>query len=314
MQEISKLIDDIIDERICSSEILKHIRGFVISANENNSYADVNIGNKTVTLINKTGEELGFNDEVTIHYWTNIANGYIAIRHGRSNTKAGSLNISKAPLLTTRQSNRLTVDPQLIATDDKNDILVNCGSQYNRILINGYAVSPLVLKNHNSSTAVVPPLDVNSTEFIAMVNSVPDILTYHDVTLNELDSENIIQSRRYYTTVGSVEFAANSGGYGLQYTPCAIKEGTVGAFLNSTRSWQRDCTRYINLVLFYSSIHAANSDEKSGHFSYGYADIVMVLKCEGYSLSLAEIRCGFASQDEFDYALTITSKSEIIAT
>ena len=63
--------------------------------NTYNGKAVVNVMGRSLTLLNKTGEILKQGDGVIIHYWDNVANGYIALRCGLPNP-AGGLNIENA--------------------------------------------------------------------------------------------------------------------------------------------------------------------------------------------------------------------------
>ncbi len=300
--DINKLIDQAIQEKMKSTEILKHVRGTVVSFDEDCISVVVDVYGKQVTVINKSGEELSEGDEVTIHYWTNISNGYIAVRHGISNLKSGSLTIDRASILTTRQNSLIAHAQELVDTDKENNVIVNYGDNCNRILVNGYFVSPLTAQNIN----------ITSSDFKNMVNTVPNDLLYQEITLIEFDTtNNAISTQRYYTMLANARFSFYNGNYTLFYTPCGMKEGLSSIFLKTSKSWQYNCASDTKLALFYSSIHAPSSGGISNYFTYGYADLVMVMKCRTEVLALAEVTCGFASQSEYEYALSVTARSEV---
>ena len=88
MPNDTKIVDTV-SRRIVRDELektnrIKHIPAIVteVPADKKNGVAKVFTLGRTLTLLNKSGELLKVGDGVVIHYWDNIANGYIALRCG----------------------------------------------------------------------------------------------------------------------------------------------------------------------------------------------------------------------------------------
>lgn len=113
-------IKDIIDKEIKRSEILKHIPATVLQIveNTNNGKAVVSVMGRRLTLLNKSGEILKVGDGVIIHYWDNIANGYIALRCGLANP-AGGLGIQNAVVISTSESDMSKVSENILSLTSK---------------------------------------------------------------------------------------------------------------------------------------------------------------------------------------------------
>lgn len=66
--------------------------GTIISYDDETGFALVSLrdyNNEEKKFLNKTGEILQPEDEVWIHYWTNLNAGYIALRNGKPRLPAG---------------------------------------------------------------------------------------------------------------------------------------------------------------------------------------------------------------------------------
>ena len=80
---------DTVSRKIVRDELektsrIKHIPAIVVEVppEKKNGVAKVSVMGRTLTLLNKSGELLKQGEGVIIHYWDNIANGYIALRCG----------------------------------------------------------------------------------------------------------------------------------------------------------------------------------------------------------------------------------------
>lgn len=88
MPNDTKIVDTvsrrIVRDELEKTNMIKHIPAIVteVPADKKNGVAKVFTLGRTLTLLNKSGELLKVGDGVVIHYWDNIANGYIALRCG----------------------------------------------------------------------------------------------------------------------------------------------------------------------------------------------------------------------------------------
>ncbi len=81
---INTISHKIVRNELEKTNRIKHIPATVVDVPEekNNGVAKVSALGRTLTLLNKTGEVLKEGEGVIIHYWDNVANGYIALRCG----------------------------------------------------------------------------------------------------------------------------------------------------------------------------------------------------------------------------------------
>lgn len=293
---IQDLINDMIQEKIKSSEILKHVRGVVSEVDENNEFATVQVNQNYLTLVNKANEELIIGDEVTIHYWTNIGNGWIALRHGVSNLKSKTLSVDTAAVLSLSQSDEVTSDTDIIATYD--NLTAKYGGDENAIIINGYVVYPMSVSDDS--------LNNKDTDYNNMVTNAK--IGYKEVLLNELSSDdNTVIAERY-----SEEYIGKywDGDDQVWYTE-------HGCVKNSTNEivMPKSALHYLyeaNLKLFYKSIYSS-ATEKSALFEHGCADIIIARKNSklSYAPDFISLTVGFSSDDEYNYAIATSVKSEV---
>lgn len=295
MSDIQKYINDIIDKKLKTATILKHVRGEVVDIDENNEYANVNINGKTLKLVNKSNEELSSGDEVTIHYWTNVGNGWIALRHGLSTLTSNQLSVDNAVILTAKQSSALTTSTDTV--DTYKALIVKYGADNNCILINGYVVYPITV----SDTA----LSDKDSSYKTMVSNAN--ISYQTIVLKALKEDNTVTNETYHEEFMLKEW---DGSNWYRYT------GTVQES-NRNVVMPKYVWRYNGdgaLKLFFKTVYAPNSVEKSNNFEYGCADVILVREIPTssvYAPDYISLTVGFASEEEYKYALITTTRSEI---
>lgn len=100
---------NVVSRRIVRDELervnkIKHIPATIISVppEKKNGVAVVSAMGRTMTLLNKSGELLKQGEGVIIHYWDNVANGYIALRCGlpvfKIDSSGGETYVGELPL------------------------------------------------------------------------------------------------------------------------------------------------------------------------------------------------------------------------
>ena len=296
MDGIQSYINNVINKRINSGEVLKHVRGVVIGIDENNEYAVVDIGNREVTLVNKSGEELVISDEVTIYYWTNIGNGWIAIRHGLANLNAKLLSINNAAVMSVSQSDKLTVETNTIATYE--NLIAKYGADENSIIINGFIAYPISI----SETSLAN----KDGSYKTMVRNAK--VGYKEVIFDELNADNSVIEEKYSEVFMFKEWDSDDMTWN-EYDGCvkkSTKEVVMPAYV-----WQH--TGSARLKLFYKAIYSPLSGGKADYFSYGCADIIVARSStnSNYTPDYITTTVGFKSEEEYNYAITVTTKSEV---
>lgn len=295
MSDIQKYINDIIDKKLKTATILKHVRGEVIDIDENNEYANVNINGKTLKLINKSNEELSSGDEVTIHYWTNVGNGWIALRHGLSTLTSNQLSVDNAVILTTKQSSVLTTSTDTV--DTYKNLIVKYGADDNCILINGYVVYPITV-----SDSALSDKDSSYKTMVSNAN-----ISYQTITLKTLKEDNTVAGETYHE-----EFMLKDwdGSNWYRYTG-TVQESNRNVIMPKY-VWQYSGDGA--LKLFFKTIYVPNSTEKSNNFEHGCADVILVREIPTssvYTPDFISLTVGFVSEAEYKYALTVTTRSEV---
>lgn len=295
MSDIQKYINDIIDKKLKTATILKHVRGEVVDIDENNEYANVNINGKTLKLVNKSNEELSSGDEVTIYYWTNVGNGWIALRHGLSTLTSNQLSVDNAVILTAKQSSALTTSTDTV--DTYKALIVKYGADNNCILINGYVVYPIIVSD--------AALSDKGSSYKTMVSNAN--ISYQTIVLKALKEDNTVTNETYHEEFMLKEW---DGSNWYRYTG-TVQESNRNVVMPKY-VWQASGDGV--LKLFFKTIYAPNSTEKSNNFEYGCADVILVREIPTSSVYVPDyisLTVGFASEEEYKYALITTTRSEV---
>lgn len=148
---MGNIIEQIIDNRISSAEILKREIGIVTELLSDGLKAKVRVNKLILTFLNKCGEELAVGDEVEIHYWTNIGNGYIAVKHGKLTPLGTNAKVENA-IITYSGSTDFSFVENLNTLTLTNRTLTGYTHQNGYIVANGYAATYIpssVFKNIN---------------------------------------------------------------------------------------------------------------------------------------------------------------------
>lgn len=134
IKNFTDYLSSMIGDKTSEIDSLKRCSGKVTSVIGDGGKAVVECMGRSLTLLNKTGENLYEGDSVWVHYWTNLANGYIAIRNGLPNIKRGQLSITNAVAMLENQSDIFTVSTEVFDVDVENSIKVKYGDPKNIII------------------------------------------------------------------------------------------------------------------------------------------------------------------------------------
>lgn len=215
---MKQIIKQIIDERFNSREILKRQTGFIVELVDDGYYAKVRVNNSVIKLINKTGEQLNIGDEVVVHYWTNVGNGYIAVRCGEPNVLKGEYMIDDAVVVDDNDDFDYVKEVHMLNTSP--NISKIYGTNLKDFYLNGYPATYIPQDvyydiadesgTHDSFKNFV--LDTPDDKFFKemILKSVVNVNYYGDEELHDI---------RYYLTIDKFTFT-DSGWkktYGLYY-------------------------------------------------------------------------------------------------
>lgn len=314
--DIQTLVNEVVDRRMKNGDFLKHTRGKVISFDDDYFKIVVDINGKNITVVNKSGCKLEVGNEVTIYYWTNVGNGYIAYVNGKTTPQGGGFSIEKAVVMTENQATAYTYVDEIINVDVTNNIQVKYGNGQNTFFVNGH---PVVASHLFTEGAAQNPQD-----YIDLANRVYS------------SSPNLI--------MGSADLFVDSG---TEIKSCNCNLGGVVVDNNGQDVWlwQPHISNLANFnnYIFYNSngqsVTGATSTGVVGYilisgqimppddtFTYGYAICTALPFIYGSDIlnTSPNVHIGmpvrnmarthnlaFKNQIEYDYALTTLTKSEI---
>ncbi len=339
MSDLNELIRRIAREEIKSSQPIRREPARVISVSEGYLRAAVRFSNGSeFTLLNKTGERLCEGDSVWVYYTSLVSDGHIAIRNGEPDPLGGtggsSLYIENAAVLTQEQAASMLREQEIINVDVYQKTTAVYGHPEDRIIVSG--MPAMVNYSYGSTTAL-------TTRYIEENVTVEDLITnvtFTDISRQSLDEDHPMGCEwELYTLMQSVSFSTvsqsesyckrkayvvrtyrkkdsqvQSGVYTVQFNVTEDMDGTSGQYIHG-----------MGFVPMVSSISADQSYTANGitvSTPYGYAVLaaytVAIYGADGEALTAAVSSSGdsfvvpFASAAERDYALAVTTRSEVI--
>lgn len=315
MNDFRSLMDSFVREELSGNDSMKRASGTVVSIvpNTDGGKAIVNVMNRKLTLLNKTGENLEVDDVVWVHYWDSIANGYIALRNGLPNSRAeGSMQINTAVVMTETQAQPLTVADTVINVDYQNHLTAKYGNPRNSIIASEL---PVYVSNFTSTTTIAEMFD-EMAEIPVSILSVErhiDLIDYHFYSVINGTFDTTADSWGLTSIV--IETYPNSGGtgYDATYYYC-------GTQMYDENGNAKTVKKFEDLGLCFISNQyvggAPNTD-----YPYGYA-ICRVINVGKYldngelktvisRISSSTIKIPFGSQAEYDYAVNVQTRSSL---
>jgi hypothetical protein len=276
--------------------------------------ATVECMGRNLTLLNKTGEKLSVGDSVWVHYWTNLANGYIALRNGLPNVNAGSFNISNAVAMLETQASIYTVSEEVIDVDVENSIKVKYGNGHNIIIANETPIIVSELDNTSTLTEVFNLADTLDSGLISTERegyyssvSVSGVEKIYTVVVGDFIN-NVWKWNA--DVVGSYPIYNSSD---LAFANFC-KNSNDGYTLRTRQNNPAQITTFndLGVVLLTKKICAPITD-----CPYGYAEcrvFGMAKESDVYvsMISSRTIMFPFKNEAEYNYAVTTLTKSEII--
>lgn len=264
--------------------------------------AKVQILQKNVTLLNKTGETLAVGDNVWVHYWNDITSGYIAIRNGEPNV-SGGFKIDKAVAMTPNQANIYTVSTEVINVDVANQITVKYGDPKNVFFANGQPV-------------VVNPGGTTS-ERAAYYSGLSLNLYSQEVGYTTYGGDDISLSLQMTNAVYSVDYTV----WGMTYGLLQVENGTDYERINTTTLQTGDVfARSLDgggILLTSSRINGSGSATPYGSVTCTVILLYNITSLDGTNYTIikesnTQYTVPFASEAEYNYAVTTLTKSSLI--
>lgn len=283
MDSVNTYFKDVVEIENNKIGNLKHIYGTVRSIVEpvNTGRAVVLVNNRLVTLLNKTNETLKVGDGVIVHYWDNLANGYIVLRCGLPNLKQG-LHIENAAILRDNIQSVYSVPSTVFNIDEKNHLTEKYGDKSNIIMVNG-------------NPAIQIPLDTSAANLKTIAMGIDKKLFSNEISVkcryckgNFITHSYVYGDRTLSAGIYEMKYENNQLSY---YIGIQMKEDYEWYFshhVNNDGVYQAGNVRFISttplkdigVIIAYHTITETVSDR----FPYGFV--------RGYPL----VRCGFHNE------------------
>lgn len=308
-------IRNVVAREVKKAEVLKHIPGTVVKIVDNtyNGKAVVNVMGRSLTLLNKSGEILKQGDGVIIHYWDNVANGYIALRCGLPNP-AGGLNIENAVVGYESIAKVNNVSKSVEKVYSENKYKTTYGTAPSTFYLNGY---PAFLTKYASS----PP-----SEHWDGIKS--ELATYGGfsqqitVIVGRDDMRHPVQET-FYT---HISYSSNMMGSWIHRVGLYSANDDTYYKCSNNDVYFRGIPSGAGIAIVCNKICTLKSNEfTSENYPYGYAFGYLAVKCpNGYvynngvetSADLiffeGQYKFAFSSNDEREYAMNVIAKNYVV--
>jgi hypothetical protein len=183
-----EIVNQLVENKIKTADILKRAIGVVTELLEDGLKAKVKVNQNVLSFLNKSGEELTIGDEVEIHYWTNISNGYIAVKHGVPTPLGTSAKMNNA-VITCTDTESFDFVNNLHTVLLTKDVLTGYTYQRGYIVVNGYAATYI-------PSATLRAIDTQTT-YETFLNTIGTVYQYKQVVLFKYDTVHSSLSENY---------------------------------------------------------------------------------------------------------------------
>lgn len=324
---------------------IKRVIGVIQSVVPNTNYgkAVVSIGGKSLTLINKSGELLATGDNVWIHYWNSLTDGYIALRCGEPNN-LGGFKIESAAVINDSISDVYTVSGDVINIDTTNRLKTSYGSPLNPFILDeaiAVRCDPNIKGSYTDFRGDMYFFDTQgATELKSYVNSMNHSLWSNKIKTFWIPTrlEYLFVYGQEYTYYVGISSLSNINGEWCYY---------LGVFCEEVPAWHEETSVYFKdpsiladsgLILICTQTGLSYSTPVSGsptsYVGYGGATATIGLCCGGagsgyiYDNTItpaATVRTGgllyvcglsrtsFKNEAEYNYSVALIEEKEIIS-
>lgn len=331
IEQINKLIDKRIKSFIKKLDLEKRIPAKALSG-EVDGYVEVQLvgdqNNRTIKLLNKTGEEISEGDSlwVTYHGKLTSSNAVISQRNGVANPKGGGAGvyIETAAVVTEKQASTYLVSNEVINVDVNNKMKTYYGDPHNRIVVGGQLFvmvdsvkaadysKPELWKDYlvDAKDALVSavtfdyatPTDGKNTYATLESNSFLSSLSRQSGEDYPLGYQWKIQMSHYWVKADGTK--SSSGSWSSGYLNITSAHPTQFGMIFIADTITANTTGVATSALGkYGSVRGRPvlvAYDKDGNFIDAY-----------YSNGGNESNFHFISNEEYEYAINVTKRSEI---
>lgn len=183
-----EIVNQLVEDKIKTADILKRAIGVVTELLEDGLKAKVKVNQNVLSFLNKSGEKLAIGDEVEIHYWTNIGNGYIAVKYGVPTPLGINAKMNNA-VITYTDTESFDFVSSIHAVPLTKDVLVGYSYQRGYIVVNGYAATYI-------PSATLRAIDTQAT-YETFLTTIGTVYQYKQVVLFKYDTVHSHLSENY---------------------------------------------------------------------------------------------------------------------
>lgn len=334
-------VRDLASSEIDKIDSVKRVSGIVKSVVPDTNYgkAVVTIGNKDLTLLNKSGEVLEENDHVWVHYWHSLADGYIALRNGISNN-LGGFRIESAAVLSEEQGDVYNVSDEVINIDTANKLKTYYGNPNSYFILNeatGMYCDPAIQGSYVGALGEMYYVtNAAAVELKSRVANMNKSLWSNSVKSYWTPQDAYFTHGTEYTYYVAISSLSNINGDWCYYLGVYCKE--VPHWHMSSDTYFKDPSILSNSGLLFvckavGQGNATNVGTSGTTFvGYGGANAALALCCgsptsgyiydgntsttvrNGGLLYLGRfINTSFKDEGEYNYSVSLTQKREIIS-
>lgn len=304
-------LNSMIDEANDKVDTLKRCAGKVVAVDEttDGGKATVECMNRRLTLLNKTGENLAIGDSVWVHYWTNLANGYIALRNGLPNG-GSAFSINNAVAMLENQASVYTVSTEVFDIDIKHSIKAKYGNPNNLIIASNIPIVVTSLDNSNTIAEIYPTISAIPSGVLSTERKLGDYLSIYTSVIGTFSGSSWAWGADVLMQIPTtVDLVEGSNIYNLcLYQNYTLKRADGNdAYFNSFTD--------LGFALLTSQIQSPTTGMPYGYVicravcvaSYDRDDSAIAVS----KISARTFDVPFANMAEYNYAVCTLTKSEI---
>jgi len=320
-------LNETFDEYYKKKDIIKRVAGVInyVVPDTNYAVANVQIGDKSLNLLNKTGEILSEGDHVWVYYWHTLTDGYIALRNGEALNIGG---LENAAVITEQQDTVYNISKVVRTVDTANKVKTYYGNTNNAIILNKYTALAMDVDTYPSGASYIGYGTETDgyAELNNRVTSMSERLWSNKVKSYWIPNEYQFTAGNEYTyflKIAHVRYSGTQWSYQL------------GVFCEEVPAWYEPCPGYTTspsaltntgLIFIYDSIDAPNSTLTSfQNLPTAHAALAICYSANalmywttneriiGLARGLTRTATPFRNMDEYNYAIALTSEREIIS-
>jgi len=334
-------LNETFDEYYKKKDIIKRVAGVInyVVPDSNYAVANVQIGDKSLNLLNKTGEILSEGDHVWVYYWHTLTDGYIALRNGEALNIGGG--VKNAAVITEQQDTVYNIAKSVISVDTVNKVKIYHSDMNNAMILNKctaiamgsdtYSLQPAGTIDYTTSTS-------GAIDLSSRISNMSERLWSNKVKSYWIPGDAGFTEGNEYTYYLDIAYVTyNNEGYGTSGTQWVYR---FGIFCEEVPSWCWLCPGHTiypdslsrtGLIFIYDTLYAPNYNSSTfvdkptaraalavcyspSALIYEYNDVTEEEELiVGLACGLRRATTPFYNVAEYNYAIALTTDRDIIS-